>query len=725
MTARKVSQPFEGCPSPARPDGHPPSACRPGDGRLSADHRAQRAGVASGLLAGPAGRYARTVRGLRPEQVAARVRLRGQRALADRLPSLTAALIRRGRPVGGWPPGFLPFDGRCQALWPDATQLLAGRLSLLGHVRTLHPSDPDAGPAAADWTQASAPLLWRYHLHYWDWAWALTGLPNRDAASDRFAALYASWRVTTVPGRGVPWSPYVVSLRAWSLCGLRAPLAAGTPTDRWLAADLGHHRAFLRAHLETDVGGNHLVKNLKALIGLGIAAGDHADTERWTRALLRQLDRQVLADGGHAERAPAYHCQVLADLRDVTDLLVAAGRAVPGELADAVAKMRDWLSAVLCPLGTVPLLNDGFPVPSAATRMLLADPPPYVGRRGEVDEDRRSPESDNDTEHKKNTAEDAVAGPELVPRAGTSRDCEVRLLAPSGLAVLRAGPWHLLTDVGEPCPDDLPAHAHADTLSFLLWHDDTPLIVDTATSTYAPGPDRALERSTRAHNTIVVDGQDSTEVWGAFRAGRRARVTVREAAYLPAAATATPHARLVASHDGYRWLPGAPSHQRTWRLDADGPRIDDLITGHGRHRIEVLFHLAPGLTARAGVEGLLFGHLGDPSRTYVLRAAGGGRWRIEASRVATGWSRTEPAVVVVYELAANLPVRVHTSLGRWQTATSWMPSASPRQRVPEPERGAHPADRRRAWDDGRADSSPDGGDPDRTCPPSGGAAVLP
>jgi hypothetical protein len=83
------------------------------------------------------------------------------------------------------------------------------------------------------------------------------------------------------------------------------------------------------------------------------------------------------------------------------------------------------------------------------------------------------------------------------------------------------------------------------------------------------------------------------------------------------------------------------------------------------------------MTARADVEGLLFGRPGDPSRTYVLRAAGGGGWRIDASRVATGWGRTEPAVVVVYELTANLPVRVHTSVGRWQAPTLWMPSTSP------------------------------------------------
>ena len=54
--------------------------------------------------------------------------------------------------------------------------------------------------------------------------------------------------------------------------------------------------------------------------------------------------------------------------------------------------------------------------------------------------------------------------------------------------------------------------------------DGEPLLIDTGTSTYAAGAVRDRERSTAAHNTLEVDGRDSTEVWGAFRAGRRARV---------------------------------------------------------------------------------------------------------------------------------------------------------------------------------------------------------
>jgi uncharacterized heparinase superfamily protein len=557
------------------------------------------------------GRYLRTTRMLRPQQVAARVRLRAQRALFARLPGVGESLVRCDPVVGHWPPSFVDVDGRCVPDRPAPAEILAGRLTLLGHTRTLYPAP--AGPGGADWTQADAPLLWRFHLHYWDWAWALS--TERDTGRAAFGRLYTSWRAATAFGRGVPWSPYVVSVRAWTLCALWHALIRDTPVEASVRADLGRHRAFLRAHLETDVGGNHLIKNLKALIGLAVASSDRPETGRRVDALRREAARQVLPDGGHFERAPAYHCQVLADLDDIAELLSAAGYQVPADLQDTRGRMRDWLTAIVTPTGEVPLLNDGYPVLGRVLAALLPRHPTHGGRPGPA------------------------------PTA--------RLLAASGLAVLRAGPWHILADVGDACPDGLPAHAHADTLAFLLWHDEVPMLVDTATSTYEPGPNRAAERGTAAHSTVMVDGVDSTEVWGAFRAGRRARPSLVAMGCEPDTTV------LTAAHDGYRHLPGRPRHERTWRAQADRVRLVDRVTGSGRHRIDVLFQLAPQArevgTANAARSAELRVRTGAGT-DMVLRAAGAGRWDIRRSHRAAGWNRVVPAATAVYTVDGHLPI---------------------------------------------------------------------
>ena len=373
--------------------------------------------------------------------------------------------------------GSVPPSGRADSRPTGRVlpELRAGKIRLLGQVRELGD--------APGWDYTDAPRLWRFHLHYWDWAWGLAADPDRLAARALFARLCRSWQASTGFGRGDAWHPYPAALRAWSWCGLHHDLVAGSDIEPDFVAGLAAHAGFLRRHLEYDVGGNHLIKGLKALVGLAVFFADERLLRLATRRLTRQMARQVLADGGHYERAPAYHCQVLADLIDVADLLRAAGQTPPGEITAAVDRMRHWLGAVLTPDGQVPLLNDGYPVDREFLAALRPGPDPVT-----------------------------PASPVLV-------------LPETGLVRAVAGGWHLLADVGPPCPPSLPAHAHADTFGCLVHVDKVPLLVDTGTSTYEPGPVRRYERSTAAHSTVQVDGADSTEVWGVFRAGRRARVS--------------------------------------------------------------------------------------------------------------------------------------------------------------------------------------------------------
>jgi hypothetical protein len=99
----------------------------------------------------------------------------------------------------------------------------------------------------------------------------------------------------------------------------------------------------------------------------------------------------------------------------------------------------------------------------------------------------------------------------------------------SGFAVVRDGKLWLAFRCGPAAPDFLPAHAHADALSFQLWWDGQPVLVDAGTYTYEPGPERDWFRGTAAHSTIKVDGRDQFRMWGAFRSGPLPEVKLLEA----------------------------------------------------------------------------------------------------------------------------------------------------------------------------------------------------
>jgi uncharacterized heparinase superfamily protein len=567
------------------------------------------------------GRLSRTVRHLRPGQVGQRIRLRAQRMALDHSVPLAGrwlldspyhpGLRTAGRAAGpGWPGGFTPLDA---GLWCDgrtSAALRAGSLPLIGACHLSIPAGDGgaSGWASADWEAASAPLLWRFHLYYWDWAWALAGDQGNPDARPLFREIWTSWHSGVAPGRGPAWHPYPAALRAWSFCGLYQPLVLGSRIQDPFLAELATHARFLRRNLETDVGGNHLIKNLKALAGLGVFFADDA-LLRWAlRRLDQQVRVQVLPDGGHYERAPAYHCQVLADLIDIAGLLRGAGHAEPAVLAEAIDAMRGWLGSVLAPSGDVPMLNDGFPV----SRMLLA----------------------------------AIApGP---PPAGP-----LSLLADTGLAAIMSGGWQVLADVGPPCPPELPAHAHAGSLSCVAYLDGEPLLIDTGTSTYAPGEARDHERSTAAHNTIEVDGRDSTEVWGAFRAGRRARVSAVLAREDSAAIT------VEAAHDGYRFLPGKPVHHRRWSVAGRELRVDDTVAGQGRHRVALRWHLPPGaglrLTGGGAVATTAAGEVG-----VAVTASAGLALTASTAPVSTGFGTTVAAPVLTCTLHHQLPVQIST-----------------------------------------------------------------
>jgi uncharacterized heparinase superfamily protein len=126
-------------------------------------------------------------------------------------------------------------------------------------------------------------------------------------------------------------------------------------------------------------------------------------------------------------------------------------------------------------------------------------------------------------------------------------------------------------------------------LSFELSLFGQRVMVNSGTSCYGHSLERQRQRGTAAHNTLVIDGQDSSEVWAGFRVARRAQVhslAVSEKAGVT---------RVDASHDGYRRLAGSNLHRRSWQVADESLLIEDEITGVFK-RAEIRFHLHPSIT---------------------------------------------------------------------------------------------------------------------------------
>jgi uncharacterized heparinase superfamily protein len=208
--------------------------------------------------------------------------------------------------------------------------------------------------------------------------------------------------------------------------------------------------------------------------------------------------------------------------------------------------------------------------------------------------------------------------------SGSGSEQGTRQLAASGFTRLVSGPWTVLLDTGSAGPKEQPAHAHAGTLSLeasLLGH---RLIVNSGTSTYAPGDARLHERGTAAHSCVQVGQLDSSQVWASFRMGRRARVTATE---LTSGADGS--WSVEATHDGYAHLPGGPLVRRRVTVDAHALRIRDWAGPYPDGAVS-RFHLHPDVTAtgsdviRLGLSGGMVAVLRHNARSVRIAD---GEWR--------------------------------------------------------------------------------------------------
>ncbi|MFZ5605950.1 MAG: heparinase II/III family protein [Pseudomonadota bacterium] len=403
--------------------------------------------------------------------------------------------------------------------------------------------------AAADWNRADWPRLWLYNAHYFDDLVA----DGAEARTEWHRALIARWIAENPPGQGNGWEPYPTSLRIvnwlkWLLAG-HAPVPG-------MRDSLAVQVRWLRRRLEHHLLGNHLWANAKALVFAGVCF-DGDEAARWRREGLRLLQRelreQVLADGGHFERSPMYHAILTEDVLDLLQLSRSFDvlGAEASRWQEAAVRMLDWATSMAHPDGDVAFFNDAA--------FGIAPPLPAL------------------------QAYAAGLGLALPPLPSSG----LHLLQTSGYARMQAGPALLLADVAPVGPDYLPGHAHADTLSFELSLHGRRVLVNGGTSTYENNAERQRQRGTAAHNTVVVDGADSSEVWAAFRVARRARVHDIQRRGEDGVLS------LSAWHDGYLRLPGRVRHRREWHLQARSLQVVDVLEGHFCEA-EAQFLFAPG-----------------------------------------------------------------------------------------------------------------------------------
>ncbi len=423
--------------------------------------------------------YWYTIRSMKPSQVYYRLRkMLKQRVSLGVQPAPMPAQTRSVSSVAE-----LDFDPVFLCRF-SADELLAGKVTFL--------YEQEDFCWNGVWEIPERSALWNFNLHYFEFLFPLAKA-YKDTGEEKYLEEVKNsilgWIAGNPQSAGGPgWSAYTIALRTvnWLSCltALNGALEEDAPFYRQFAASVYEQYCFLACHLEKDLLANHYFEDLKALIICALYFGDEGMLSAALKEFKEQCREQVLPDGMHFELSPMYHKIILEDVLRVAEALRGAGRG-DAEIENYIQPMLDVAYSFEEGLDRIPLFNDGGDnVAKSLSALMLA-------------------------------AENHF-GIQPVYKAQ---------LPDSGYYIFKQGDWKLIVDAGQPGPAYIPGHAHCDALSFELFKDGKPVLVNCGTYAYQC-EQRPFFRSTPAHNTVMCESAEQSQCWGVFRMGKRCRVRV-------------------------------------------------------------------------------------------------------------------------------------------------------------------------------------------------------
>lgn len=461
----------------------------------------------------------------------------------------------------------------------------SGRDSLAQPISLTGSIDPDASKFSflnvdqsfpngeVDWSASGLSRLWGYNLHYFDY------LRDEACNSETGYSLIHHWVDRNPQGSEPGWEPFTTSLRIvnWIFFLSRNP----EYTSQEILNSLYLQTLWLEKNDERHILANHYFENLKALAFAG-AYFKGKDAERWLRNgqnfLLEQLQEQVLSDGGHYERSPHYHLLMLENYLDIYNLGVNNTELLSEKCLETTRKAAvsglEFLHDVLMPDGTIPLFNDSVNTHYPNAEKVFE----YAERLG------------------------------VYSRPASSEGLALIQKESSGFYGYRSDRDMLLIDCGDIGPSYQPGHTHCDFLSYELMVNQQRVIVDTGVFEYSPGEMRHYVRSTGAHNTVSVDKQEQSEIWGEFRVARRAQKL--QANIQTETTDDGDEVCFEGSFKGFPSLRAGIEHSRKLTAQSVGEskvpnvwKVEDTISGKGEHLVESFVHFHPDFEIKTAGSG--------------------------------------------------------------------------------------------------------------------------
>ncbi|MBB3114448.1 hypothetical protein FHS18_006569 [Paenibacillus phyllosphaerae] len=345
--------------------------------------------------------------------------------------------------------------------------------------------------------------------------------------------------------------------------------------ERRFFASVKEHAWFLSTY-PASIEINHSIMHMIGLLSASLTFGSWDESAAWRAFAIERLEScirvQVLQDGVHTELTPHYHMVSLELFIDCADMLRKRGLTFSEEYERILAGMVRFSRCMTRQDGSMAPFADSYAShPPDVNAAAL-----YYGRPDWI-------------LHEQIHEQFWTVGPERLTTLieGAEHNQDMPIANDEGLpfAFPEAG-YYGLGDAQHKLIFDAAAlggpHGHADALSFELCAYGEALFVDPGTYTYVENPWRRYFKSTSAHNTVLVDGQDQTPYLRTQRWGTpEAQVTLTNW---------EPERQLIcAEHNGYE-ARGVTHCRAVWFLPSGEWVIYDRLTSTGAHTYQHRLH---------------------------------------------------------------------------------------------------------------------------------------
>ncbi len=464
-------------------------------------------------------------------------------------------------------------------------------------------------------------------------------------------SLITEWVTRNPLGKGVNWTIALeAALRGINLCltmDLLWPF--GDDEKPWLdqmTASLWLHLRFIEAHSEFSflVRSNHYLSNIIGLTTMSAYLQGHGigrRLERYARCVQREILLQTYADGGDCEASTGYHVLVAQMFLHSLVVQQRTRGVIAPEFETRLRLMFDWIASLSDDAGRLPHIGD---CDNGRVELLLEDIAQTnlpVGER-----------------HSLRVGSLCEVASHLL-HAGKPEQKPISLLPNSGLAVLRSGEASVIFCAMPNGLRGKGSHTHCDKLSIVFRLGPDEVFCDSGSQCYTRSAElRNLDRSTRAHNTLMVDDADqnilSTDPQSLFQCGNEAVVS-------PITIVEGGELTVRASHQGYSRY--GIEHRRTVQLCQRSFQVLDEVSGAGEHLLELRYVLGPewrvssemtsGETVSCVIEG---------SRRLTLHceAAHPLTLSVLPARISREYGSALPVSCIRIHTTACLPAKVHT-----------------------------------------------------------------